>query len=143
MDQQLAQRIKVLVPAVDFDPFTGNVVIQDDSDGNGPYIRSWNVPGVSQPSDAELLAVTQQQIDALPENVLAINRTANNNFILNEITTVETEAASLQALVDSNQSFMALSNAQKDAFIKRLTEDMARLGRDVAKLARKLFDKFD
>ena len=32
----------------------GNVQLQDDSDGNGPYIASWNVTGLAQPTDADL-----------------------------------------------------------------------------------------
>ena len=32
----------------------GNVALQDDSDGNGPYIREWNVTGLAQPTDADL-----------------------------------------------------------------------------------------
>lgn len=30
-------------------------IVQDDSDGNGPYIAQWNLPD-KQPSEAELLA---------------------------------------------------------------------------------------
>ena len=37
----------------DFGP-GGNVSLQDDSDGNGPYIKSWNVDGLAQPSDSDL-----------------------------------------------------------------------------------------
>ena len=32
----------------------GNVTLQDDSDGNGPYIKEWNVTGLAQPTDADL-----------------------------------------------------------------------------------------
>ena len=32
----------------------GNVQLQDDSDGNGPYIKEWNVAGLAQPTDADL-----------------------------------------------------------------------------------------
>ena len=32
----------------------GNVQLQDDSDGNGPYIKEWNVTGLAQPTDADL-----------------------------------------------------------------------------------------
>jgi hypothetical protein len=31
-----------------------NVSLQDDSDGNGPYIKEWNVVGLAQPTDADL-----------------------------------------------------------------------------------------
>ena len=34
----------------------GNVQLQDDSDGKGPYISSWNVSGLAQPSDSDLAA---------------------------------------------------------------------------------------
>ena len=34
----------------------GNVILQDDSDGNGPYIKSWSVDGLAQPSDSDLAA---------------------------------------------------------------------------------------
>ena len=34
----------------------GNVSLQDDSDGKGPYIASWSVDGLAQPSDSDLAA---------------------------------------------------------------------------------------
>ena len=34
--------------------FTKDVFLQDDSDGNGPYIKEWNVAGLAQPTDADL-----------------------------------------------------------------------------------------
>ena len=32
----------------------GNVALQDDSDGKGPYIKEWNVDGLSKPTDDQL-----------------------------------------------------------------------------------------
>jgi len=32
----------------------GNVSLQDDSDGKGPYIKSWSVDGLSKPTDDQL-----------------------------------------------------------------------------------------
>ena len=32
----------------------GNVILQDDSDGNGPYIKTWDVTGLAKPTDADL-----------------------------------------------------------------------------------------
>jgi len=32
----------------------GNVILQDDSDGKGPYIKEWNVDGLSKPTDDQL-----------------------------------------------------------------------------------------
>jgi hypothetical protein len=37
--------------------FTKDVLLQDDSNGQGPYIKTWNVSGVAQPTDAQLNAV--------------------------------------------------------------------------------------
>jgi len=35
--------------------FNKDVILQDDSDGNGPYIAKWNVTGLAQPTDADLI----------------------------------------------------------------------------------------
>ena len=32
----------------------GNVSLQDDSDGNGPYIKTWSVSGQAKPTDDQL-----------------------------------------------------------------------------------------
>jgi len=34
--------------------FNKDVILQDDSDGNGPYIKTWSVSGLAQPTDADL-----------------------------------------------------------------------------------------
>lgn len=41
----------------DFFPGVGTIVLQNDSDGRGDYIREWNHPTLAQP--------TQEQLDAL------------------------------------------------------------------------------
>ena len=37
--------------------FQKDVLLQDDSNGQGPYIKEWNVSGVAQPTDEQLNAV--------------------------------------------------------------------------------------
>ena len=37
--------------------FMVDVMLQDDSNGQGPYIKTWNVSGVAQPTDEQLNAV--------------------------------------------------------------------------------------
>ena len=32
----------------------GNVALQDDSNGNGPYIKTWSVSGLAQPTTDQL-----------------------------------------------------------------------------------------
>ena len=37
--------------------FMKDVSLQDDSNGQGPYIKEWNISGVAQPTDEQLNAV--------------------------------------------------------------------------------------
>ena len=52
---QLSTKVRAYVEAagktVDFQK---DVLLQDDSDGKGPYIKEWNIAGLAQPSDADL-----------------------------------------------------------------------------------------
>jgi len=55
---QLSTKIKKYladngVSSVDF---TTDVLLQDDSNGQGPYIKEWNVDGVAQPTTDQLNA---------------------------------------------------------------------------------------
>ena len=54
---QLSTKIKLYCEAnskvADFGP-DGNIVLQDDSDGNGPYIKTWSVDGLDKPTDAQI-----------------------------------------------------------------------------------------
>ena len=34
--------------------FTKDVILQDDSNGKGPYIKAWNISGLAQPTDDQL-----------------------------------------------------------------------------------------
>ena len=34
--------------------FQNNVILQDDSDGKGPYIKSWSIDGLDKPTDEQL-----------------------------------------------------------------------------------------
>jgi len=53
----LSTKVKLYCEAnsktADFGP-QGNVSLQDDSDGKGPYIASWSVDGLDKPTDAQL-----------------------------------------------------------------------------------------
>ena len=37
--------------------FMTDVLLQDDSNGQGPYIKKWNISSVAQPTDEQLNAV--------------------------------------------------------------------------------------
>ena len=54
---QLSTKVKAYVEAAGKTvEFNKDVLLQDDSDGNGPYIKEWNIDGLAQPSDADLVA---------------------------------------------------------------------------------------
>ena len=37
----------------------GTIVLQNDSDGNGDYIKSWTHPTLTRPTQAQLDAITE------------------------------------------------------------------------------------
>ena len=56
----LYEKITTLYPELtdaDFAP-EGTIVLQNDSDGKGDYIREWNHPTVTQPTQQELDGVS-------------------------------------------------------------------------------------
>ena len=60
MSLSLNQKIKKLYSSLtndDFDPETGTIFLQNDSDGKGDYIKSWNHPSLSKPTQSQLDAV--------------------------------------------------------------------------------------
>ena len=52
----LYEKIKQIHPSLtdaDFLP-NGTIMLQNDSDGKGDYIKSWNHPTLARPTDEEL-----------------------------------------------------------------------------------------
>ena len=49
------------------DELLNNIILQNDSDGNGDYIASWNVIGLAQPTDEQLNAL-ESQAETLKNN---------------------------------------------------------------------------
>ena len=54
MMNRLFERLTAIYPDIDF--LAGDIVLQDDSDGKGAYIKQWNST-LAQPTEAQLLAV--------------------------------------------------------------------------------------
>ena len=57
----LREKIKTIYTELtdeDFSP-RGTIRLQNDSDGNGDYIKSWNHPTLTQPTQAQLDAITE------------------------------------------------------------------------------------
>ena len=60
MSLSLNQKIKKLFSSLTNDDFyteTGTILLQNDSDGKGDYIKSWNHPSLSKPTQSQLDAV--------------------------------------------------------------------------------------
>ena len=58
--------------------FTSDVLLQDDSNGQGPYIKEWNVSGVAQPTAEQLNAVDSAA--DLEERQNAVRATRRNAY---------------------------------------------------------------
>ena len=53
----LYDKVKTIYPQLedtDFMPFTGTILLQNDSDGKGDYIAKWDHPTLPRPTDAQL-----------------------------------------------------------------------------------------
>ena len=59
--------------------FLVDVLLQDDSNGQGPYIKEWNVSGVAQPTDEQLNAV-DSAADLSEERQNAVRATRRNAY---------------------------------------------------------------
>ena len=56
----LYEKIKVLYPSLteaDFIPLQGTILLQNNSDGNGDYIKEWNHPTLARPTDEQLAEI--------------------------------------------------------------------------------------
>jgi hypothetical protein len=50
----LYDKIKTIYPSLTNQDFITVITLQNDSDGKGDYIASWNHPTLAKPTDAEL-----------------------------------------------------------------------------------------
>lgn len=55
----LYEKIKAIYPELTDDDFWSLIILQNDSDGRGDYIKEWNHPTLAKP--------TQEQLDAIEE----------------------------------------------------------------------------
>ena len=89
----------------DFGP-EGNVSLQDDSDGNGPYIKTWSVSGLAQPTTDQLATYETAGNTQETNNTVKSTRKAAYGDIgdqLDEIfKNIDTWKARIQAVKDAN-----------------------------------------
>ena len=50
----LYEKIKSIYPNLEDKDFWTSIQLQNDSDGNGDYIKSWTHPTLTQPTQAQL-----------------------------------------------------------------------------------------
>ena len=50
------------------DEFNKNIKLQNDSNGNGDYIHTWNVSGLTKPTDEQLNSL-ESKADTLKNNI--------------------------------------------------------------------------
>ena len=53
----LYEKIKTIYPELtgaNFAPMSGTIVLQNDSDGKGDYIKEWNHPTLPRPTEEQL-----------------------------------------------------------------------------------------
>jgi len=53
----LYEKIKSIYPQLTDNDFLTVIRLQNDSDGNGDYIKSWTHPTLTQPTQAQLDAI--------------------------------------------------------------------------------------
>jgi hypothetical protein len=53
----LYEKIKSIYPQLTVNDFMTTIHLQNDSDGNGDYIKSWTHPTLTQPTQAQLDAI--------------------------------------------------------------------------------------
>ena len=84
----------------------GNVTLQDDSDGNGPYIKTWSVSGLAQPTTDQLATYeTAGNTEETNNTVRATRKAAYGDigYQLDEIyKDIDAWKARIKAIKDAN-----------------------------------------
>ena len=55
----LYEKIKTIYPSLEDKDFWTVITLQNDSDGKGDYIKSWNHPTLTRPTQEQLDGVTE------------------------------------------------------------------------------------
>ena len=86
--------------------FTKDVILQDDSQGAGPYIKEWNIAGLAQPSDADLAGHDADGDITESNNVVRNTRKADYGDICDQLDEIfkdiDAWRARIQGIKDAN-----------------------------------------
>ena len=84
----------------------GNISLQDDSNGQGPYIKSWSVDGLAKPTDEQIASYETAGNTEESNNTVRATRKAAYGDIgdqLDEIfTDMDAWKARIQSIKDAN-----------------------------------------
>jgi len=79
----------------------GNVILQDDSDGKGPYIKEWNVDGLTKPTDDQLATYETAGNTEEKNNTVKITRKAAYGDIGDQLDEIYKDMDSWKARIKS------------------------------------------
>jgi hypothetical protein len=51
------EKIKTIYPELTIQDFLHTIILADDSDGKGVYIKEWNHPTLARPTDEQLASI--------------------------------------------------------------------------------------
>jgi len=83
-----------------------NIRLQNDSDGNGDYIHTWNVSGLAKPTDEQLAAYDSSAQTEENNNIVINNRKSEYGTTEQQIENIienglEAEQTRVQAIKDN------------------------------------------
>ena len=106
---QLSTKVKLYLEANSktVSEFDNNIKLQNDSDGNGDYIHTWNVSGLAKPTAEQLATHNSSATTEENNNAVIANRKleygSNTQQIENIIENgLEAEQTRVQAIKDNN-----------------------------------------
>ena len=108
----LATKIKLYCEAnsktANFSPDEGsaNVILQDDSNGQGPYIKSWSVDGLAKPTDEQIASYETAGNTEESNNIVRATRKAAYGDIGDQLDEIfkdmDAWKARIQSIKDEN-----------------------------------------
>ena len=104
----ISTKIKLYCKANDVSnvDFTSDVIIQNDSDGKGAYIKTWNITGLDKPTDLQLASYETAANTEESNNAVRATRTKLYGDIgdqLDEIyTNIDAWKARIKKIKDDN-----------------------------------------
>jgi len=79
--------------------FKKDVILQDDSDGNGAYIKEWNLD-IAQPTQSQLDAF-EEQANAYEQNIIneQANKEKNKQSAINKLKSLGLNEAEINSIL--------------------------------------------